>query len=273
MGSQSRYGSNRYGMTRVPRAVSSVMVGHMTDRESSSGDPRLLNELHRVKLEVSGTASLYGSDIDDPGTMDWWGRASATVWHDWEEDGTHLANDGVALSRRKVDDGEELTIFEANGLRIDLDNVQGVLDALDALSQDYADFMPAFDGGDAELAPKLLEKLDLSFGSDVVILDRVRLAAAWRGLGGVGRILTARVLRWVSANPRVLLLKPFPIDLERDKLKDDAVFKPALKNVRKVWRSLGFRRFTDDIWYLDPIAGSHERAVARLERGLDLART
>ncbi|WP_410583766.1 hypothetical protein [Amycolatopsis sp. lyj-108] len=78
-------------------------------------------------------------------------------------------------------------IFEANGLTIDLQHVDDVHDALDARSgRDQFGFVTLQNG---------LEDQIQSLGSHVVIIDRVRLAPAWRGLGGVGRLLTARLLR------------------------------------------------------------------------------
>jgi hypothetical protein len=112
----------------------------------------------------------------------------------------HAAKD-VALSiADKAPDERELTILEANGLRVDLHEVLDVFDALDARSADYANFMPMFRHSDTfgvvDLVPELDEKL-VCGGGEVVIIDRVRLAPAWRQLGGVGRLLAPRCIKWV----------------------------------------------------------------------------
>lgn len=84
----------------------------------------------------------------------------------------------------------------------------------------------------------------------MVIIDDVRLSPAWRGLGGVGRLLTGRLLRWISDQPRVVAVHPFPIDLDDDACQDPAVFDPAMRRVRGMW--VRFEPFTDDIWIMDP---------------------
>ncbi len=93
-------------------------------------------------------------------------------------------------------------------------------------------------------------------GSQVVILDRVRLAPGWRGCGGVGRLLIIRWLRWLYDDPRAVVLKPFPIDLDDDQKQDNAVFRKAMTAVRRTWKSIGFEPFSDDIWVLDPQTGA-----------------
>ena len=160
-----------------------------------------------------------------------------------------------------------MTILQANGLVIDLWRVQDIFDALDARSQDYANFIPMFGErgpyGEVELIEELEDSLELG-GSQVVILDRVRLAPAWRGCGGIGRLLTIRLLHWLCDDPRAVFLKPFPIDLDEDQQKDDAVFRKAMTTVRRTWKSIGFQPFSDDIWVLDPRTGSYERTVKKL---------
>jgi hypothetical protein len=93
--------------------------------------------------------------------------------------------------------------------------------------------------GQLELAEELESSLN-GGGGQVVILDRVRLAPAWRGCGGIGRLLTIRLLHWVCDNPQAVALYPFPIDLDRGQKKDDAVFGKAMKSVQRTWKSIGF---------------------------------
>ncbi|OLZ57589.1 hypothetical protein BS330_14880 [Amycolatopsis keratiniphila subsp. nogabecina] len=90
---------------------------------------------------------------------------------------------------------------------------------------------------------------------------RVQLAPAWRGLGGVGRLLTARLLRWICTDPRLVAVLPFPIDLDRGLLKDDSIFEPALEKVRRTWAALGFQPATDQLWIMDPADGAHESTI------------
>lgn len=195
--------------------------------------------------------------MDDPGTMDWWGSASISDWPIDDDDREAVdpeesKQSGVALSTEDIGDGGlRMTILQAHGLVIDLWRIQSIYDALDARSQDYAGFIPMFGGrgryGQLDLVDELEESLNPG-GSQVVILDRVQLAPAWRGCGGVGRLLTIRLLHWLCDDPRAVALKPFPIDLDEDQKQDKAVFQEAMTTVRRTWKSIGFEPFSDDIW-------------------------
>ncbi|MEV0049468.1 hypothetical protein AB0H34_03105 [Saccharopolyspora shandongensis] len=240
----------------------------------------LLGELEYVELHVSGKTSLAGSDLTDPGVMDWSATASIYVLCEDDTPGSEpdrawQAAEGIALSttNRPGGEGLDLTILEANGITIDLAQVEDVFDALDARSQDDAHFIPLFGARDqfgfVELAEELEDTLEPG-GTRVVILDRVRLAPAWRGLGGIGRLLTARLLRWVCDEPRIVAVHPFPIDLDGDQRRDDEVFVHARHQVRRTWASLGFEPFTDDLWIMDPHSSAHEKAVADISQRLGL---
>ncbi|OXM59317.1 hypothetical protein CF165_48410 [Amycolatopsis vastitatis] len=237
----------------------------------------MLAQLQWVELHLNSQASLAGSDETDPGTSDWWTKATVRVLPDEDEaDGVEpwYEVEGTALSTKRLDEESiDVTIFEANGLTIDLQHVEDVHDALDARSEDYAKFIPLFGGRDqfgfVTLRADLEDQIE-SLGTHVVIIDRVQLAPAWRGLGGVGRLLTARLLRWVCADPRLVAVLPFPIDLDRALLKDDSVFEPALEQVRRTWAALGFRPDTGRLWVMDPSDGTHQNAVTQIEKTLDL---
>lgn len=241
----------------------------------------LLGQLEDVQLHVDGTSYLVGADLTDPGAMDWHARATLYALPDNDRPGADpvLAwNDaaGIALSSTKISDhdGLELTILRANGITIDLEQVEDVFDALDSRGQDEADFLPLFSGnrdgfGFTELAAEIENSLEPG-GNQVVILDRVRLAPAWRGFGGIGRLLIARILRWICDDPRLVAVQPFPIDLDSDQRQNDEIFTPALQQVRRTWSSLGFEPFTDNIWIMDPRKSSHHNAVAHLNEQLGL---
>jgi len=235
----------------------------------------LLDQLDWVKLQVHGSASLVGRDETDPGTLDWHAAATISVWpEDKDLDEPWHSVPDLALSTTNHPDGaRELSILEAEGLVIDLGQVEDVFEALDARSQDYEHFHPMFGDtstlGFQDLAPELEDSLE-AVGSCVVIIDRVRLAPAWRGLGGVGRLLIGRLLRWVCADPQVVAVHPFPIDLVENARRDSTLFEPELARVRRVWQSLGFRPFTENIWVMDPNLATHSDAVAQFAEELGM---
>jgi hypothetical protein len=120
-----------------------------------------------------------------------------------------------------------------------------------------------------ELVEELQEEL-ASFGPAVVLLDRVWLAPAWRGHGGVGRLLTARLLRWVCPEPRVVALMPSPIALNDKQQEDKAIFDQEMAKIRRTWESLGFKPLGKDILIMDPAMIHHDEAVKKLARELGL---
>lgn len=230
--------------------------------------------LDRIRLGIGGDTPLvgYGGE-EDPGAMDWWGEATITVYPGEEDDEADVAwweREGAALEKTVVDEGLKLTILRVSGLLIDLSRVRNVYDALDARSADYAVFCPMFEGpGNPELAEELQEKLAL-FGSQVMLVDRVRLATAWRGHGGIGRLLTARLLRWVCPGARAVALMPSPIALDEKQQEDEAAFKQEMAKVRRTWKSLGFKPFGKDILVMDPGMVYHDEAARKLARKLGL---
>jgi hypothetical protein len=210
--------------------------------------------------------------MDDPGLL----RFTATVAiHEYPEDeeDSVAAIDGISLSMTSDNGVKDMTVFRADGLVLDLCRVENVVESLDADSAELVKYACLFDPDrDNELHPDLESRLELPVGPHVVILERARVASAWRGCGGVGRYLTGRVLSWVSQSAVVVAAQPFPLDVKRDGrgAVDDANFKPALKAIQRTWRSIGFEPYQDDIWILDPTASKHERAMVRLERKLDI---
>lgn len=230
--------------------------------------------LDRIQLSVGGDCLLagYGGE-EDPGALDWWGEATITVDPDEEDDGPDDGwwhQEGATLDKTVTDTGLKLTILRACGLLVDLSRVKNVYDALDARSADYEVFCSLFEGPrKPELVEELQEEL-ATFGPAVVLVDRVRLAPAWRGHGGVGRLLTARLLRWVCTEPRVVALMPSPIALDDKQQEDKAVFDQEMTKVRRTWESLGFKPFGKDILIMDPAMVYHDEAVKKLARELGL---
>ncbi|MEU6129551.1 hypothetical protein ABZ805_10300 [Saccharopolyspora sp. NPDC047091] len=244
-------------------------------RENDSQQRRsLLAQLDYVELAVSGRTSVVGSDLTDPGVMDW--SAAATIRDPSDEVGTELESDlrvdGIALSTTTTaDHGQVLTLFEADGIIIDLTRADDVFDALDARSADDAHFLPLFDGetGFSEIAEELDATLEIG-ASRVLIVHRVRIAPAWRGLGGVGRLLIGRTLAWMCTGSELVAVNPFPIDLGPHVSRDGELFADSLRQVQRTWASIGFNPFKDDIWIMDPALGAHERAIAEISRELGL---
>ena len=113
--------------------------------------------------------------------------------------------------------------------------------------------------GRPELAGELQEEL-ASYTSQVMLVDRVWLAPAWRG-HGVGRLLG-----WVCPDPMVAALMPSPIALDEEQQEDEAAFNQEMAKARRTWKSVGSRPFGKDIMVMDPAMVHHGVAVDKLAR-------
>ncbi|MFE3195859.1 hypothetical protein ACFXHA_43150 [Nocardia sp. NPDC059240] len=216
-------------------------------------------------------------DYSDPGMLHWSGQATYTVA---VADGTDWRPDqDQALSVARIEDGEDLysewTVLTMGGLIVDPRSVEARIPRLlNEISEDYDHFGVLFDGTDFH--PDLMDHIDGVFGSRAVLIDRVHMAPAWRGHGGVGRLLISRILRLFAADAKVVATNPFPIVLftERDghaRLTAHPRFDEELAKVQRTWASLGFQLYKDPIWVMDPARSGHADAVAELERRLAAA--
>ncbi|MFF6790790.1 hypothetical protein ACFY9C_17135 [Streptomyces filamentosus] len=239
----------------------------MTDAASSRAD--LLTYLNRLELRFDSSASLVASDAhDDPATLEWSCRAVLPVWEpddeEAEADNARLLAPGVSLAQSSRGEDQELTILTMSGLTVDLGRVGSIYVSLDARDADYEHFTPLFDkSGDLGLHPDLEE--GLVSGEQVVIIDRVRIAPAWRGLGGVGRLLIGRLLRWVAGQAALVATHPYPIDIPVGEREDTAREAREQAVVQRTWRSLGFEPFREDVWVMQPHLSAHGDAVELLE--------
>jgi hypothetical protein len=118
--------------------------------------------------------------------------------------------------------------------------------------------------GNPELVEELQEKL-ASFDSQVVLVDRVRLAASWRGHGGLGPLLTARLLRWACPGARTVALCDRP---RRETAEGRSRLKQEMAKVRRTLKLLGFKPFGKDILVMDPAMAYHDETVKKLPASL-----
>jgi hypothetical protein len=193
--------------------------------------------------------------------MDWRREATVSVYpqEDDEPGGAWWDQEGAALETAVADDGLKLTILRATGLLVDLSRVRNIYGALNARSADYEVFSPMFEGpGSPELAGELREEL-ASCSSQVVLVDRVWLAPAWRGHGA------GRLLGWVCPDPMVVTLMPSPIALDeeqqgggRGRLQPGDGEGPPDLEVRRL------PALRKDIMVMDPALVHHGEAVDKL---------
>jgi hypothetical protein len=242
---------------------------------SGTHSPRLASRLlpaslEYAELQIHSTAKLSGTDIDDPGLT----RVNGTVSIidvPGEEDEPLTGIEGIGLRITPRPDGTtQITILQADAIVLDLDRIEDPYESLDADSQELEAYGCLFDLATGELHPDLEGLLGVPLGSHVVIAERVRVAPAWRGYGGVGRYLAGRLFLHMCCDPVVVATQPFPLDIDRDEhgRADDAALKPALRQIQRTWKSIGFRRYKGEIWILDPTSNVHERAMTKLARQL-----
>ncbi|MYR43618.1 hypothetical protein [Streptomyces sp. SID5910] len=239
----------------------------MTEAALSRTD--LLTHLNRLELRFESSASLIASDAhDDPATLEWHCRAILPLWEpdddEAEADNTRLLTPGVSLAQLFHGERQELTIFTMSGLTLDLWRIGNVYESLDSRDADYEHFAPLFDkSGDLGLHSDLEECL--VSGDQVVIIDRARIAPAWRGLGGVGRLLIGRLLRWVAGHAALVATHPYPIDIPVGEREDTAREAREKAVVQHTWQSSEFDPFREDVWVMQPHLSAHGNAIERLE--------
>ncbi|MEU6709730.1 hypothetical protein [Streptomyces wuyuanensis] len=239
----------------------------MTD--ATSAGVELLSCLNRLELRFDSAATLVASDAhDDPATLEWGCRAVLPLWEPDDEeavaDNARLLTPGISLAQTSRGERQELTILAMSGLTLDLWRIGNVYESLDSRDADYEHFAPLFDkSGDLGLHSDLEECL--VSGDQVVIIDRVRIAPTWRGLGGVGRLLIGRLLRWVAGHAAIVATHPYPIDIPVGERNDDARVAQEKAAVQGTWQSLGFEPFREDVWVMQPHLSAHDDAVGRLE--------
>ncbi|MGI8331335.1 hypothetical protein ACRYCC_15330 [Actinomadura scrupuli] len=105
--------------------------------------------------------------------------------------------------------------------------------------------------------------------AELLITHEARLAPAWRRLGGVGRLLTGRLINVIAPNALVAL-KPFPVDVARDA---DGVAVPAdfdrlMPGIRRAWAVLGFEGYGEDLMVLDTTLTTLPQALKTLTADL-----
>ncbi|MEV4973728.1 hypothetical protein [Streptomyces scopuliridis] len=168
--------------------------------------------LNRLELRFDSAAFLVASDAhDDPATLEWGCRAVLPLWEPDDEearaDSARLLGQGMSLVEAFQGQRQELTILPMSGLTLDLWRIGHIYASLDPRDADYEHFAPLFDkSGDLGLHGDLEDYL--VNGTRVAIIDRAGIAPAWRGLGGVGRLLIGRMLRWVTSQASLVATHP-----------------------------------------------------------------
>jgi hypothetical protein len=235
-----------------------------------------------VEVELSG--SIVAGAEPDPGVLGWSGSAQYLVGaEDYDEPdypqpgsapvwGAAITK-GRALSLRHQDeDCAYWTVLQMSGVVVDpYLAASSITDELDGMSADYGALSAIFSGN--ELHPDLLEMVE-GIGTRAVLIDRVNIAPAWRGLGGVGRVLISRILRlFTTTDTAVVATIPFPIDLFQECASPDEVnkhprFDEEKARVRRIWESLGFNQYKGEIWVMDPAMVHHDNAIGEIEARL-----
>ena len=246
-----------------------------TSRLESATQRALIASLRYAGINIGSRAKLFGREPeDDPGLL----RIKATVSvYDFadddplEDEPVRIADiEGSALSALELSGSDrEVIILRAQGLVLDLYRAEEPYETLDACSEELLAYTCLLDDEGQGFHPDLIQMLCLPVGA-LAIVERVRIAPAWRGLGGVGRYLAARLFPWMFPDAAVVATQPFPLDVPRDErgTADKEALGPALKQIRRTWESIGFETHKNDIWIMDPNAATHDNAVTELEEKL-----
>lgn len=179
------------------------------------------------------TSHAYVGVIDPDELVDYWQA-------DLVYPGTVIA---VELGRED-DTLEDLVLARGSFAVLDLERCasHGVCpsEALAADSADFADLNKLFDGG------RFADDLDVSLPpSGLVVAERVFVPGPFRGRR-FGLLLTALTLRELGRS-RLVVCRPGAFDVDPTSPGREV----ADARIRRLCRRFGFRRYRDDVFYLD----------------------
>ncbi|MFF4012763.1 hypothetical protein [Streptomyces sp. NPDC001717] len=97
-------------------------------------------------------------------------------------------------------------------------------------------------------SPAFEERIDVPAG-DLLIMDRVRIEPQWRGFG-IGALAAAEAIRRLASGCCAVACEPAPTDGDYE--NDEPGYQAARAKIAKVWESVGFAKFSDGIYLLDP---------------------
>lgn len=173
----------------------------------------------------------------------------------WSLVAHYLTRDPAMVDDTDLDDDQEfwrVPVFWMQGVSLGLWRpAEPFAELLDAESADYAEFVPLVDGND--LSDELSAVSEFGTGDQLVIIDRAFLHPRWRG-HGIGRLIIGSAITEHLSAARCVATLPCPTELleEFGQNRDHPRFVTALASVRRTWESIGFFRFTDDVWVKDP---------------------
>lgn len=170
----------------------------------------------------------------------------------------------LALVASGADDATEYLHSVAPGLRVangevvlaqahvavvhnNEDNALSIAEVLDEAGGDYLSYLPLFDA-DGDWAHDLDEVLE-GFCDDLLIVESVRVAPAWRGRQ-LGAFLVACAVERLGQACRAAAC--FPAPLGGAAQQGTPAHKRAMKKLTQHWESVGFTPWKEGISLLDP---------------------
>lgn len=174
-----------------------------------------------------------------PGVQQWWVEAAL-----WESEGpAHDPEDEIIATMHLV----KGSLLHTD-LWEQLDQLEGDLSAVGEAVLDVAE---------GDLREDLIEQMQ-GFGNRLLILNSVRVADHWRGLG-VGALVAGLALEVLRDDAACIVTFPAPLDDSRG-----AVREAAIEKLGRVWAQLGFAPYRDGTWVLDPASSALGDGIAAL---------
>jgi hypothetical protein len=197
----------------------------------------------------------------------WWFSAddAPSSWHVsadiYDDSGTHV----------------ESHVGDINIVLIDVYDTRDPFSLLDGEDADLGLIAETiFSGGSGGLAPDLDMRLE-PIGSQILILNSVRLAAEWRGFG-LGVLLTGTAIKKLSGGARAAVCYPAPINEltsghPNTRQDDSAERQKAVAALDRVWARLGFEHFRNGIHVLDLNLATLDENLSQLRKNAERYRT
>lgn len=121
------------------------------------------------------------------------------------------------------------------------------------------------DPDNGDLLEEVEDLLPAGTGSQLLILNSVKLTDLWRGYG-LGPLLAGEALLALDGDAHCIATYPAPLD----SLDEGPERERAVKKLQNTWATLGFKPATEDVWILDPGLVDLQNAVADIRSSFGL---
>ncbi|MFF4205738.1 hypothetical protein ACFYZ8_34380 [Streptomyces sp. NPDC001668] len=157
---------------------------------------------------------------------------------------------------------QEIEIGRMEFYRVRLDQGMNGYTAMEEESEELSEIAGALLHPDGYFTTEASERL-LYAGTDLLVMDRVVLITPWRGFG-LGAVLAAEAINRLAPGCRAVACIPGIADPDGSWRPDQAEWDRVTAKITTGWERVGFTRFRDTVYLLDPATGVLEEQRSHL---------